>query len=384
MKKICLGIILSICMVTLAACGKETVQEPAHKEKKESHTAASDSPEDETKTSKTKTSEDTLTGKSAAVRDEDVEVSISEVEAACEKLMYDLSTYEYVVTMEAQLGEVGGKTVIDMNDREITRAAGLACPTDSGDELGLEIMESREYRVIREGSEVQEYSGVELAPEYLDKVCRELFGRGANPDSLSTTGNNIYDVIRILDEREKVVSMWTNYETETDFVINDSRVKEHQGDYILEQMVYYGYWGCRQDEKSNFKLSCGIERNERSKYGYVVSYIMIQRIDDETTWNQEENVVSDEDFRAPFYGVWCYSTKSDGEAEKGAEAINAKGFAGKVFVTTDWSNLNPEKWYIVTAGVYDSEEEAKSALSDVKSAGYPDAYVKYSGDYIGD
>ena len=66
------------------------------------------------------------------------------------------------------------------------------------------------------------------------------------------------------------------------------------------------------------------------------------------------------------------------------EGIQSKGLDGDIFVTTDWSNLNSEKWYVVTAGIYYSEEDAKDALPDVKNAGYSGAYVKYTGDYIGE
>ena len=51
-------------------------------------------------------------------------------------------------------------------------------------------------------------------------------------------------------------------------------------------------------------------------------------------------------------------------------------------MTTDWSNLNTEKFYVVTAGVYAAESDANAALASVQSV-YPDAYVKYSGDFQG-
>ena len=115
--------------------------------------------------------------------------------------------------------------------------------------------------------------------------------------------------------------------------------------------------------------------------------MQIKRTDDEFGWNREDesmDAVEVSDSPEPFYGIWCYGVKSESEAENGVKALSANGLDGYIFVTTDWSNLNPEKWYVVTAGVYDSKEEAKNALSAVKSAGYPDAYVKYTGDYIGD
>lgn len=85
---------------------------------------------------------------------------------------------------------------------------------------------------------------------------------------------------------------------------------------------------------------------------------------------------------SPFYGIWCASSKDREDAEKAANLLAEQGFDGRVFITTDWSNLNSEKWYVVTAGVYPSKEEADAVLSGIQSL-YPDAYIKYSGDWIG-
>ena len=85
----------------------------------------------------------------------------------------------------------------------------------------------------------------------------------------------------------------------------------------------------------------------------------------------------------PFYGIWCQATKSSDEAEKYAKRLRNNGFqAASVFLTSDWNNLNKEPWYVVTAGVYQTEKEAKNSLSRVRSY-YSDAYVKYSGTYVG-
>ena len=91
-----------------------------------------------------------------------------------------------------------------------------------------------------------------------------------------------------------------------------------------------------------------------------------------------------ESLQQPFYGIWCQADKSMSEAERYADQLRRAGITtAKVFLTTDWSNLNKEPWYVVTAGVYTTETEAENNLSAVKVY-YPDAYVKYSGSYIGD
>lgn len=85
----------------------------------------------------------------------------------------------------------------------------------------------------------------------------------------------------------------------------------------------------------------------------------------------------------PFWGVWAYASKDLGEAVGFAQDARSRGFDAEVLLTTDWSNLNSEPWYVVTLGIAGSEGDAYDILSDAQSSVYGDAYVKWSGDYIG-
>ena len=87
-------------------------------------------------------------------------------------------------------------------------------------------------------------------------------------------------------------------------------------------------------------------------------------------------------FQAPFYGIWCYGSKESADAYNYANSLNNAGFEAEVFLTTDWSNLNTESYYVVTAGTYGTEGEATANLAAVQSF-CSDAYVKYSGNYQG-
>lgn len=96
---------------------------------------------------------------------------------------------------------------------------------------------------------------------------------------------------------------------------------------------------------------------------------------------ENANVVEvKEEISEDFYGVWCSGSKSESDAEDIVLELENKGFEAQVFVTTDWENLNTEKYYVVTAGVCETKQEAEQLLSRVKNSGYPDAYVKYSGE----
>lgn len=94
-----------------------------------------------------------------------------------------------------------------------------------------------------------------------------------------------------------------------------------------------------------------------------------------------ENVSDGKPSYFPFYGIWCEADRDYTTAEKCAQQWRYVGFsAAQVFLTSDWDNLNTDPWYAVSVGVYDSWGAAESVLFQVQEK-YPDAYIKYSGNY---
>ncbi len=85
----------------------------------------------------------------------------------------------------------------------------------------------------------------------------------------------------------------------------------------------------------------------------------------------------------PCYGLWSAASKNQDDAARMADDMIKEGFDADVMITTDWANLNKEKWYVVTIGMYATNEEAVKNLQFVHAAGYSNAYIKYSGDYVG-
>lgn len=101
----------------------------------------------------------------------------------------------------------------------------------------------------------------------------------------------------------------------------------------------------------------------------------------EMLYGEEE--VNSSSITSPFYGILCAAYKTEDEALDYANTLKDNGFEGaSVVVTTDWSNLNNEKWYVVTADTYQTKSDAKSELDRVKEI-CPNAYIKHSGDWIG-
>lgn len=98
---------------------------------------------------------------------------------------------------------------------------------------------------------------------------------------------------------------------------------------------------------------------------------------------EDENINVEEEstnIENGFYGIWCGASKDYLGAESIVNTLISQGFDADIFVTTDWENLNDEKWYVVSAGQYDTQEEAEKALPNVKTA-VESAYIKYSGNH---
>lgn len=105
-------------------------------------------------------------------------------------------------------------------------------------------------------------------------------------------------------------------------------------------------------------------------------------VSDNEDYDSYDSNLQDAQTEVSFYGIWCGAAKTKSGAEKEAQSLRKKGIDAEVFLTTDWSNLNSEKWYVVSAGVYEDKSTANAALPKVKKI-YPSAYVKYSGDWMG-
>lgn len=90
------------------------------------------------------------------------------------------------------------------------------------------------------------------------------------------------------------------------------------------------------------------------------------------------------DTHAAFWGVWVGAYSDAGNAQAAASEARAAGFSGAaVYVSTDWSDLNGKRFYVVSLQECGSESDAAAVLKKAKKTGYKDAYAKYTGDYRG-
>lgn len=201
-----------------------------------------------------------------------------------------------------------------------------------------------------------------------------------------------------LEEKNKILSNAAAHKDAGDYVSALTLLKKAREDYSKDkdyENVYTTY--CTEyknaaiSEADNLAAS-GAYEEAIVKMNEVSDIIgedveITKKIQEYTTEKEKAEVdltepIEEQIANEPFYGIWCYGAKDLTAAQDVASSLSNQGFDAQVFVTTQWSNLVREKWYVVTAGVYLTEEEADVALSSVQTL-YPDAYIKYSGNWQG-
>ena len=130
-----------------------------------------------------------------------------------------------------------------------------------------------------------------------------------------------------------------------------------------------GWW----DDRDYIYICEADEARQQIKHTYF---------DNRTESTADSSSPATDGHHTPFYGIWIAASKERSDCESVVQELQNKGFSADIYVTTEWSNLNPEKWYVVTAGIYSTQEEADRVLPNIQAAGYDDAYVKYSGKWI--
>ena len=314
-------------------------------------------------------------------------LSENEARVALEKIDALMSNYIWVILMAEQFdhpGDIVNSLPVNLTDAEKIRASVLASNSDCKiDDYFTLQNNSLELFEGSQDVDIEIYHGVSVARDSVEKNCENLFGTNANWDSLQTTiKNTIFDAANLYVKNEMhAMQLSLDIETESDQESHKYRIKKSENGYKGEVELFLGYWGELQANPgySNYMVTYELVPCSSSEYGVAISSMNIswigeQHIDKNST-QAEQNT--------PFYGVWCFGSKNENDALAFVETLSASGIAGNVFVSNEWSNLNKDKFYVVSVGIYPTEEQAKDALKTVKEQGYSSAYVKYSGNYLG-
>ena len=336
-------------------------------------------------------------------------ITMEQAEVALAQIDNTISRYIGVVLMKQKQDGINQKSgdcfEVVLTDAEKIRAAALASAPDgvidgvfTENAIGIVSDENAMYGPNGDG-----YHGISVGTKSVERNCRNLFGTEANWEELQIREKcHLYDAVKYTDSAgTHAVLIDKEIESEIEQSSIDYRIKENNGNYIGEVDLFWGYWGKLKNNPgiSNYMIEYELMPNKKSEYGLVISSIKIMKKVAPDTDTQSDSHISDRTSsaasfnnsdsiteataRQPFYGVWCYASKDPREAQNKADELSKRGLDGCVFISSEWSNLNQERWYCTSAGVSLTEADAEIVLETVRNAGYFDAYIKYSGEYTG-
>jgi len=280
-------------------------------------------------------------------------------------LTNEMHNFEYYLLMKNSYDNTYlKKTSIKLNNTNIAKAAALTAP-----ETDKNCVKNTENE---EGGEDCYYS---VSDDELKKASQKIFGKKATKVMLPSEKdkNSIYDVYN--SKEYGPVKYISIVETETTFTTNYVTITKKGSDYVIVKEAYFGYWG-GDHGNSNLRIIYTAQKSNKSGYGFIIKKMSIQ------TYSKTISFSVDKYAQIPFYGIWVASAKSEKQAAKKAMELYKKGLEAQILITSDWSNLNKEKWYVVTSGECTDEATAFINLDKVKKY-YPSAYVKYSGEWRG-
>lgn len=249
--------------------------------------------------------------------------------------------------------------------------------------------DSKSYKEAQKCIKYDDYeeacSILETIPDYKDSY--ELLKQTKYKLAESKLNNGEYDEA---SELYKSLGIYENAETQVKECLYQKGLKFYSdGNYDSAAKVFKQLPGYKEAtyylDETNKKIDESKANNDAIKRAEQMVEEAKQAADNAAASANaaaNANNVQSQNAHQSFYGVWCMATKKQSSAENEANLLRNKGFNADVFVSTDWSNLNPEKWYVVSAGVYSSRADATNVLPSVKEI-CPDAYVKYSGEWQG-
>lgn len=272
----------------------------------------------------------------------------------CEKLIQDIELWEYECLYWFYYEDISGNIDFTKNNMERARLATLITEVEVGD--------------------FEDEITVDLPEADVQASATKIFNQNVNivdlpdDDYMIKKGNNGGEVVA-----QRMLSV---YDDEGLYHVFSQDISESGDGYDVLQKLYCGYWGGYDEENANYNVTIHLRKDDSSYYGVVLDSMRFEKVE------LPEIYMDNTDYTTPFYGIWCCGVKDESEAEVVRQDLLSKGFfEAQTFISSDWTNLNSDKWYVVTAGIYSEEATAYLILDTVKAEGYGDAYVKYTGEY---
>lgn len=397
MKKKSLVTVL-ICLISMcifAGCKKEGPKDTADKTGED--TSIEESVEKEVKEEGSPKDKEELNEKDSGKRELDLE----KAEESLKEMSDTLRGFLWVSMMSASdySPMEAGDIDLSMSGEDKIRASVLACDADNviDSTFVLGMGGFSEDKNADDGPDGDGFHGVSVAKKDVEEKCIDLFGTKAPWNELPHGPKcDLYDAVLYTDGNNKYPMIVERVvETETSLENHECTVIKEDDKYIGKVNMFWGYWGELEQKPgySNYAVTYTLEQNDESRYGMVITSISISQTDNdpyERSENDNENGSSQNTGLSgatdgEFYGVFIKAFKSENDCDKTLSDLEEAGFINcPVVYTPDFEKLNPEPYYVVTAGLFTTKQAAEEALDKAKAGGFTDAYVKYAGSYKGD
>ena len=375
-----LQITICICALLLAGCGAVPDSNPKDKPEKVQAEAEQEDTKDE----------ESKPGKKS--EEKKPELDTKQAEKNLKEMSDAMVSYLWVALMTEAEGDVfnpGEGLDLKLSDSDKIRAAVLASETDGIIDSYFSLKQGKltEDKNAETGPDGEGFHGMSVPDKSVDENCLNLFGevgdRGALPKEPVC---DLFDAVSYTCE-DGTYALKINREIETETALKnyECTVAEDNGKYVGEVNMFWGYWGEMEQKPgySNYLVTYTLEPNDKSKYKMAITAISVKQTK-EDRFETDETGGGDAaaDSQEPFFGLWVNAYKDRSDAEALVTKLEEKGLPASYVYSCDWENLNKEPYYCVTIGKSGSEPEAQAYIEDAAKAGFPDAYVKYTGERI--
>lgn len=181
------------------------------------------------------------------------------------KLVGCMEAFEFMVFTSNYVDE-NGEFETDFDDAMMAKAAALSVSLKDAKIAGHD-----------PDSYSDDYMWVEYAisSKKIKKASKNIFGKSVSYKKLFMNEYFTFLDAYLNEKGKPVVYVW-QWETETDYVVRDISIKKvSDKKYTVTKKIFCGYWGLNKDGKANYAVTYNVEKNSKSKYGFVITSMKV-------------------------------------------------------------------------------------------------------------
>ncbi len=206
----------------------------------------------------------------------------------------------------------------------------------------------------RNTGDFMEYGAEDISEEELSDIC--------GSDLVKAIEDRGYVIDRMIRRNNGIINV--NYSEVSSYDDGSRSISYMNATYDERRGDYRDVWGA--GETGIFE----------SDYGGIYELYILSAPDTKASGLPDKG--------GDHYGVFVMSAKDPDDCVGTEIKLEDAGFDDDLLIyTPDFSALNPEPYYVVSCGLFETKDEADRRLKEVVAAGFADAYVKPAGKYIG-